>query len=160
MRHLLGKLLQCGEYGGAMFSYNRYYTRMTKEPRLGVYHKAAYKCNRRTLQTNHTTEALEHCHNKEIATHLLEDKVFELIRHNVLDEARLREHIELLRTATQPDHRPIEAALLRIARELRDIDEHKRLSIDMYVAGRSSEEVYVNENVALDKRRHSSICDI
>jgi hypothetical protein len=97
---------------------------------------------------------LEHCHNKEIATHLLEDKVFELIRDNVLDEPRLREHIELLKTAAQPDHPPIETALLRIARELREIDEQKRLSIDMYVAGRSSEEVYVNENVALDKRRH------
>jgi hypothetical protein len=110
--------------------------------------------NRRTLQTNHTADALEHCHNKEIATHLLEDKVFELIRDNVLDEARLREHIELLRTAMQPDHRPIEAALLRIARELREIDEEKKLLIDMYVAGKSSEEVYVNENLALDKRRH------
>jgi hypothetical protein len=59
-----------------------------------------------------------------------------------------------LKTTTQPDHRPIEATLLRIARELREIDEQKKLLIDVYVAGRSSEEVYVNENVALHKRRH------
>jgi site-specific DNA recombinase len=83
--HLLGELIVCGECGAGYSSYNRY---VTKDLRIGkqrVYHKAAYKCNRRTLQTNHTTDALEHCHNKEIATHLLEDKVFELIRDNVLD---------------------------------------------------------------------------
>jgi site-specific DNA recombinase len=83
--HLFGELIVCGECGAGYSSYNRY---VTKDLRIGkqrVYHKAAYKCNRRTLQTNHTTDALEHCHNKEIATHLLEDKVFEPIRDNVLD---------------------------------------------------------------------------
>jgi hypothetical protein len=152
--HLLGELVVCGECGAGYSSYNRYVTKNLAIGKRRVYHKAAYKCNRRTLQTMHTTDALEHCRNKEIATHLLEDKVFELLRDNVLDEVRLREHIELLRTRAQPDHRPIEAALLRIARELREIDDQKKLLIDVYVAGRSSEEAYVNENVALDKRRH------
>jgi hypothetical protein len=152
--HLLGGLVVCGECGAGYSSYNRYVTKPLTTGKRRVYHKAAYKCNRRTLQPSHTAEALENCHNKEIQTHLLEDKVFELLRDNVLDEARLRDHIELLKTAKPPDHRPIEAALLRIARELREIDEQKRLLIDMYVASTSSEEAYVNENVALDKRRH------
>jgi site-specific DNA recombinase len=44
IRHLLGGMLKCGECGSAMYSYDRYYTKMTKEPKLGVYHKAAYNC--------------------------------------------------------------------------------------------------------------------
>jgi site-specific DNA recombinase len=152
--HLLGELVVCGECGAGYSSYNRYVTKDLTIGKRRVYHKAAYKCNRRTLQWNHTPQALDRCHNKEIATHLLEDTVFELIRDNVLDEARLRDHIELLKAPTQTDHRPIEAALLRVARELREIDERKRLLIDMYAAGNTSEEAYVNENVALDRRRH------
>jgi site-specific DNA recombinase len=83
VQHLLGNLLQCGECGGAMFSYNRYYTRMTKEPRLGVYHKAAYTCIWRRRALAHDGGAVEKCHNSEIATHILESKVWELVHTSV-----------------------------------------------------------------------------
>jgi Recombinase zinc beta ribbon domain len=80
VQHLLGNMLRCAECGSAMFSYNRYYTRMTKEPRLGVYHKAAYCCIWHKRAHAHHGGVIERCHNSEIATHILDDRVLELVQ--------------------------------------------------------------------------------
>jgi Recombinase len=59
IQHLLGGMLKCGECGSAMYSYDRYYTKMTKEPKLGVYHKAAYNCIWRARAHAHCGEVIE-----------------------------------------------------------------------------------------------------
>jgi hypothetical protein len=55
-----------------------------------VYHRAMYRCNRRAQENMHDRTRIERCRNSEIGTHILEGKVFELIREIMLDPGKLR----------------------------------------------------------------------
>jgi hypothetical protein len=45
-----------------------------------VYHKSAYKCCWRHNESAHDRSQIERCGNPEVSTHLLEEKVFEMIQ--------------------------------------------------------------------------------
>jgi hypothetical protein len=62
--------------------------------KVSVYHQAAYRCNRRARENNHDRTQIERCGNSVIATHLLENKIFEMIRETMLDPAKLRGCVE------------------------------------------------------------------
>ena len=70
----------CGECGSSCCSYRRYVAKELVAGVKRVSHKAAYKCNWRVRQLEHDAKLVERCRNPEVATHLLEGKVFEMIR--------------------------------------------------------------------------------
>src|SRR5437879_662972 len=78
--HLLRGLVDCGQCGSAFYSYRRYYTKELTGQKRRVHHKAAYECGERARENGHCRDRIERCHNSEIATHLLEEKVFDMIR--------------------------------------------------------------------------------
>jgi Recombinase/Recombinase zinc beta ribbon domain len=150
--YLLGGLVECGECGAGFSSYRRYVTKDLTIGKRRVYHKAAYKCNWRTHQGGHARN-VKRCHNSEVATHLLEEKVFELIREFVFDPVKLCECISALK-AEEANHGKIEYGLMRIARQIQATEDEKKRLIDLYASGNMSEETYINENVALDQELH------
>jgi hypothetical protein len=115
--------------------------------RFSIYHRAVYRCNRRAQENMHDRTRIERCGNSEIGTHILEGKVFELIREIMLDPGKLRGCIE---TGERLDDRSIARELARIAREIGELDEERRRLIDRYAAEGMPGEAYITANRALD----------
>jgi hypothetical protein len=61
----------------------------TSRAALAGSHKAAYKCNWRVTEKQHLLDRITRCHNPEVATHLLEAKVLQMIRDTLLVPERL-----------------------------------------------------------------------
>jgi site-specific DNA recombinase len=74
--YLLSGLVECGECGCRCSSYRRYVGKQLVSGERRIYHKAAYKCNSGTSRKMHARENITPCRNPQVATHLLEDAVF------------------------------------------------------------------------------------
>jgi uncharacterized protein YqgQ len=151
VRHLLGNMLRCGECGSAMFSYNRYYTRMTKEPRLGVYHKAAYACLWRTRAYAHCGGLIERCHNSEIATHILESRVLELVENILCNPDKLRRCIEVPAGSDGAERKKLRRKLMTIDKRMTEIEAERRRIVTLYATGEFAKDAYINASAALDR---------
>ena len=88
--YLLPGLVQCGVCGSRCSSSRRYQKVVRPSGKLSVYHRAMYRCNRRARENMHDRTRLERCRNIGDQNHILEGKVFELIREIMLDPAKLR----------------------------------------------------------------------
>ena len=110
--YLLQGLVQCGVCGSRCSSSRRYHKVVRPSGKLSVYHRAMYRCNRRAQENMHDRTRIERCRNAEIGTHILEGKVFELIREIMLDPGKLRGCID---TGGRLDDRSIARELARIA---------------------------------------------
>jgi len=82
--YLLSGLVECGECGCRCSSYRRYVGKQLVTGERRIYHRAAYKCNSGTSRKMHARENITPCRNPQIATHLLEDAVFEIIQEHML----------------------------------------------------------------------------
>ena len=121
---------------------------MRPSGKLSVYHRAMYRCNRRAQENMHDRTRIQRCRNAEIGTHILEGKVFELIREIMVDRAKLRGCID---TGGRLDDQGIARELARIAGELRALDEERRRLIGRYAAEQMTGEEYITANRALDR---------
>ena len=92
--YLLSGLVQCGVCGSRCSSFRRWQKVVHPSGKVSVYHQAAYRCNRRASENNHDRTQIERCGNPVISTHILEGKVFEMIRETMLDPAKLRGCVE------------------------------------------------------------------
>jgi hypothetical protein len=88
--YLLQGLVQCGICGSRCSSSRGYHKVVRPSGMVCVYYRAAYRCNGRAQENMHDGTRIERCRNSEIGTHLLEGKVFEMIREIMLDPAKLR----------------------------------------------------------------------
>jgi hypothetical protein len=106
-----------------------------------------YRCNRRAQENMHDRSQIERCRNSEIGTHILEGKVFEMIREIMLDPREMRGCID---TGGRLDDQSIARELARVAGEIRALDEGRRLLIGRYAAEQMAGEAYIAANRALD----------
>ena len=146
--YLLQGLVQCGVCGSRCSSSRGYHKVVRPSGRLSVYHRAMYRCNRRAQENMHDRTRIERCRNAEIGTHILEGKVFEIIREIMLDPAKLRGCID---TGGRSDDRSIARELARIAGEIKALDDERRRLIDQYAAEQMAAEAYITANRALDR---------
>jgi site-specific DNA recombinase len=153
--YLLSGLVECGVCGAGYSSYRRYVQKPLTIGKRRVYHKSAYKCNARTAEGYHARANVERCRNKEVATHLLEDAVFDIVQKQMFDPSKLRACMDALKSDEQKDHAKIGDALMRLARDIQAAAERKKKLIDLYASGNMTEELYVNANIALDKELYA-----
>jgi site-specific DNA recombinase len=151
VHYLLSGMIECGECGWGFSSYRRYIRKKLLSGKRRIHHKAAYKCNRRAKENMHSPALIERCRNPEIQTHMLEAKVFELIREVMLDALKLRECMDFFRDDSRPDRSNIQGQLTRIQNRATTIEAEKKRLIDLYAADELSEAAYVDGNVALDQ---------
>src|SRR5262249_18472736 len=111
--YLLSGLVQCGVCGARCSSSQRYDKVVQPSGKVSVYHRAVYRCNRQAQENVHDRTRIARCSNSRIGTHILEDKVFEMIRETMLDPAKLRGYIE---GAAGLDDRSMAQELARVAR--------------------------------------------
>ena len=152
--YLLSGLVECGECGCRCSSYRRYVGKQLVTGERRIYHRAAYKCNSGTSRKMHARENVKACRNPQIATHLLEDAVFEIIRDQMLNPVTLRGHMEALKRGAKRDDSKIAQSLMAIARKIQEAEERKRQLIDLYASGHLAEAAYVDANISLDQELH------
>jgi len=147
--YLLSGLVQCGCCGSRGSSSRRWQRVVRPSGKVSVYHQAAYRCIRRAEQNQHHRERIEQpCHNSMIATHILEGKVFDMIRETMLDPGKLRACIE---GGGGLDDRSIARELARVAGEIGALEDERRRIIGRYAAEELSGEDYIAANRALDR---------
>lgn len=150
-RYLLSGLVECGDCGRACFSYRRYLTKTLASGKPRVYHKAAYFCTRRHSEGMHDLKRIARCYNSEISTHILENKVFEMIRDTMLDERKLRACVDWAADMDGGNDRKIKRPLAQIAQRSAAIEDERRHMIDLYASDRLAKAEYVKANLALDR---------
>ena len=96
----------------------------------------------------HDRTRIARCRNSEIGTHILEGKVFEMIREIMLDPGKLRGCID---TGGRLDDQGIARELARVAGEIRALDEERRRIISRYAAEQMAGDEYITANRALDR---------
>ena len=147
-RYLLNGLVQCGVCGSGCSSSRRYHKVRRPSGGVSVYHRSVYRCNRRAWQYAHDRTQVERCRNSEIGTHILEGKVFEMIRETMLDPGKLRGCLE----NGGSDDRSTAEELARVARKISALDEERRQMIDRYAADQMTGEEYIAANRVLDQK--------
>ena len=148
--YALSGLVECGECGSAFCSYRRYVTKELVAGVKRVSHKAAYKCNWRVRQLEHDAKLVERCRNPEVATHLLEGKVFEMIRETMFDPSKLRACVQA--PVKRDGERGIARRLGRIARHIVAIEEDRKRLIELYACERLGSRAYIEANRELDAK--------
>jgi len=152
--YLLSGLVECGECGCRCSSYRRYVGKQLVSRERSIYHRAAYKCNSGTSRKMHARENITPCRNPQVATHLLEDAVFEIIQKNMLDPVKLRACMEALKSSAERDYDKLAQGLMAIARKIQAAEERRRQLIDLYASGHLAEAAYVDANISLDQELH------
>jgi site-specific DNA recombinase len=145
--YLLQGLVQCGVCGSRCSCSRRYQKVLRPSGRLSVYHRSVYRCNRRAQENMHDRTRIERCRNSEIGTHILEGKVFELIREIMLDPAKLRSCIA---TGGPLDEQSIARELARVIEEISELNEERRQLIGRYASEQMAGDEYISANRALD----------
>jgi Recombinase len=148
--YLLKGLVKCGECGSAFCSYRRYVTKERTSGRA-VYHRAAYACLWRIKENTHSRYRLDRCRNSEIATYLLEDKVFQLIREFMLEPRKLRRCFKFTAMPDGDDRQEVRRQLARIAARIEEIGGERRRMFELYASDQLTRDAYINRNIALDK---------
>jgi site-specific DNA recombinase len=110
VHHLLGGMIECGECGTGFHSYRRYFGKPLMSGQRRIFHKAAYKCTWRVKEKMHLLDRITRCHNPEVATHLLEGKVMEMIRDTILVPEKLQACMEGVETGKNDKHEHFNAA--------------------------------------------------
>ena len=122
--YLLSGLLQCGCCGSRGSSTRRWHKVPRPSGKISVYHQSSYRCIRRAEQNQHVKNRIEQpCKNSSIATHILEGKVFGLIKETLLNPGKLRGCIE---GAGGLDDKSIAGELARVAEKLTALEVERR----------------------------------
>jgi site-specific DNA recombinase len=146
--YLLSRLVQCGCCGGGCSTARGHQTKVQRSGKIVVYHQAAYRCTRKSAENNHDRKQIKRCPNSAISTHILEGKVFEMVREVMLDPARLRRCID---GGEGMDDERIARELARIAGQIKVLDDERRRIIDLYAAEKMAGDEYITANRTLDK---------
>jgi site-specific DNA recombinase len=145
--YLLSRLVQCGVCGARCSSARGHHKVVRPSGKVAVYHQAVYRCIHRARKNAHHRTQIKHCGNSAISTHILEGKVFEMIRETMLHPAKLRRRID---TGEGLDDQRIARELARVAGQIKVLDDERRRIIGLYAAEQMAGEEYITANRALD----------
>lgn len=154
---LLSNLVRCGSCGRFFTSYQRYYRRYHKDMHgkmitYRIIHKVAYRCSRRTQQRMHSRNSdIIWCRNPEVATHLLESRVFGMIKEAMADPAKLQQYIYEIKDKPGLTQIGIEKQLNDIEQKMKKLNEEKRHVLDSYAIGRINRREYSQQCLGYDK---------
>jgi Recombinase zinc beta ribbon domain len=144
--HLLRGLLECGECGWGYSSFRRYMKKVLATGKVKVFDWRAYRCNRLAREGMHDRTRIKRCHNSTVATHILEGKVFDMIRDVMFDPAKLRRCMD---ESAAPDDRGT-GELARIVEALKALDEKRRGVIERYATEQMPGDDYIAASRTLD----------
>jgi site-specific DNA recombinase len=151
MHQLLSNLTKCGECGAACIPVRRTVRKILKIGILRIHHLAEYICTRRFSGPAHAPGIVKPCRNPWVSTHILEGKVFAMVKEYMLDPAVLKKHMDFFKKDYRSSQQRIEWKLMRIDKKEKGIEAQKKRLVDTYAAGQLAQQEYVDRNVELDQ---------
>jgi hypothetical protein len=150
---LLSTLIECGLCGRSCFGYQRRYKyRRSKKP-AGMGFKRAYLCSGKHEFPMHFARAgISRCQNPEIASQLLEDSVFAIIRDTMTDPFKLRARLEYASKEERTVERQIEAQLKVIDSRIERLGHEKKRMLDLYAVGDLDRDDYARRCLRYDQQ--------
>jgi site-specific DNA recombinase len=148
---LLSTLIECGLCGRSCFGYQRRYrdTRSKKTDRTGS--KKAYLCSGKHEFPMHFARAgMTRCSNPEIASQLLEESVFEIIRDSMTDPFKLRARMEYASKEERTIERQTDEQLNQIDRRIQQVGFEKKRMLDLYAVGDLDRDVFARRSLRYD----------
>lgn len=149
-KYLLSGLIQCARDG-------RSYTGFTQrwENRVDLKYQY-YGCNhnRKMYGADYCLER-DRCSNKSITASKIEMSVWDAVINEILNPARLKTHVEVLRTRTRDRDTDYRKKLSGIEKGLKRNQEQKQRLLDLYTDGNSTKEVFLRKMVSLEEEERS-----
>jgi site-specific DNA recombinase len=145
-KYLLSGLVQCARDGKSYTGYTQKW-----EPG-GAVRYSHYQCNhnRKMHEAGYSLEK-DRCTNKSIIASRIEVGVWFAVVNEILNPARLKTHIEVLRTRTRERDDEYRKKLASLEKELRRNSEQKRRLLDLYTDSNKSREMYERKMLSLDE---------
>ncbi|KKW19646.1 MAG: Site-specific recombinase [Parcubacteria group bacterium GW2011_GWA2_51_10] len=145
-KYLLSGLVQCARDGKSYTGYTQLW-----EPG-GAARYSHYQCNhnRKMHEAGYSLEK-DRCTNKSIVASRIEVGVWLAVVNEILNPARLKTHIELLRTRTRERDDEYRKKLKGIERELRRNQEQKQRLLDLYTDGNKARDMFERKMLNLDE---------
>jgi DNA invertase Pin-like site-specific DNA recombinase len=148
---LLSSLIECGLCGRSCFGYQRRYKYRRRAKPAGTGYKRAYLCSGKHEFPMHFARAgMARCPNPEIASQLLEDSVFAIIRDTMTDPFKLRARLEYASKDERAVERQIEAQLKAIDSRSERLGHEKKRMLDLYAVGDLDRDVYARRCLRYD----------
>jgi site-specific DNA recombinase len=142
---LLSNLVSCGSCGYFCFAYQRYYKdrRRKKDPEK-VFHKIAYKCSKNAQHVMHSNPQ-DRCRNPEVASHLLESCIFNMIKDTMTDPIKLKQCLEHAKEKARTTRFRMEKQLKEVDENIKDLGRQKKRILDLYAMGGLDRNNYVQK---------------
>jgi len=148
VKYLLSGLLECGECGRAYCSM-RLRNKVQRASGVRVFHCAVYKCVTILNANQHDPAQRKRCRNSKVSTHIVEEKVLEMIRDVMFDPQKLGQCIDSRDVA---EGRREAQQLTRIAASMNSLDDERRGLIERYVRKEIPPQDYTDASRCLDTR--------
>lgn len=140
---LLSNLTRCGVCGSALIAYQRFVRqkRLTNN-QYHVYHKAAYRCDRRVKSLVHSKKSeVKRCHNPEVSAKLIEPCIMRMIQETMLNEQKLLNCLEIEKDKSSKQ-KLMEKDIQKIERQIQLLLKKKKGLIDIYAIGKLTRTEY------------------
>jgi site-specific DNA recombinase len=148
---LLSNLIECGICGRSCFGYQRRYKYRRSMKPAAVGFKRAYLCTGKHEFPMHFVRAgMSRCQNPEIASQLLEDSVFAIIRDTMTDPFKLRARLEYASKEERTVERQTEAELKAADVRIRQLGFEKQRMLDLYAVGDLDRDLYARRCLRYD----------
>ncbi len=146
---LLSNLLRCGSCGASGYVTRRW-ERSRRDPRC-IMHKAAYKCSWSFRGQLHSKKSqIDRCHNPQVKSELLENRVFAMVKDVLLNPEKLHECMDSSRRTHGGPTLIFKRSSIRSMRALRLSVKRKTAIIDVYASGDLSRDAYVEKSREYD----------
>jgi hypothetical protein len=93
---------------------------------------------------------IERCHNSEIRTHILENRVLQLVRDVLCDPDKLRRCIEVPADSERVERKKLRRRLTTFDKRIKEIEAERRRIINLQATGELGKDAYINASTALD----------
>jgi len=148
---LLSSLIECGRCGRSCFGYQRRYKYKRSMKPAAVGFKRAYMCSGKHEFPMHFARAgMARCPNPEIASQLLEERVFAIIGETMTDPFKLRARLEYASREERTVERQIEAQLKAIDTRIQQRGAEKKRILDLYAVGDLDRDAYARRSLRCD----------
>ncbi len=145
-KYLLSGLVQCARDGES-------YTGYTQKWGVGGEDKYRhYQCNH-NRKMHEAGYSLEHdrCTNKSIVASRIEIGLWLAVINEILNPARLKTHVEVLRTRTRDREDKYRKKLAGIEKEPKQNEEQKQRLLNLYTEGQKSKEIFMRKLAGLEE---------
>lgn len=153
---VLSNLIECGSCGSSYFALQRHLRRPKKNNQHNIYDVICYSCNWRFRAKMHSlTNGLKRCKNRQVSAHIIEEKVWDIVKTTMSDSKKLKEKIEVIQGKKQNGILRLKRKVTKLEKEISAIQRKKQLLLNLYTSAEIDKENYSKKNKELDRELES-----